>query len=83
MRWRRRYSEAERIRQTQNAVVDGLSIDGPHGVPPQSGAAKPGRTPSQCVSICPFVFQERSLLLITIFILSSPRGAPGVERAHK
>lgn len=34
--WRRRYSEAERIRQMQNVMVDGLSIDGPHGVRPQS-----------------------------------------------
>lgn len=28
--------ERERMRQTQNVMVDGLSIRGPHGVPPQS-----------------------------------------------
>lgn len=31
-----RGKERERMRQTQNVMVDGLSIRGPHGVPPQS-----------------------------------------------
>ncbi len=40
---------------------DGLSIDGPRGVPPQFWAAKAGGAPSPRVSICLFVFQELSL----------------------